>query len=98
MSTTNPTTLHIAYDNRAVDVAFASVFGEAAAKSVQPKTTKTYCDKRVAFSLAVTSDAANCLGCLTAHQREQAENATLLADMIATWPAGMPLPGFLKST
>lgn len=63
--------IHIAHDDRAIDAAFESVLGSAAAKATQPKTAKTYCQKRVAYAIARTHDLADCQDCLKAYRDEQ---------------------------
>ena len=71
--------LHIAYDDRAIHQAFASVFGEAAATLTASKTVKTRCNKRVAYSQALTHKEATCEVCLL-NYLEQEESDRLLID------------------
>lgn len=79
---------HIAFDDRAIEAAFESVLGADVAKLTRSKTTKTYCDKRVAYDAAQTHDKADCAACLSAYHDEQ----SAYADIIANWPAHLPKP------
>lgn len=71
-------TTHIAWDDRALDSAFAELFGAAVATLAQPKTTKTYCGKRVKFENAQTFRDSNCGACIKRYTSENdVVNATV---------------------
>lgn len=74
------TTIHIAWDERAIDTAFEAVLGAAAAQFTRSKTTKTYCGKRVVYHHAKKFGEADCSDCIKRYVSEHDVLADLLVD------------------